>query len=122
MKTETLPVYGMTCQHCVKAVTKALSKIEGVAEVSVLLEESCASISYDEDITDRKVLENAILKEDFYLTPPAPVLTSPPASQKIKTQENSNTTDKKNTRINLSVEGMTCANCANNCCLCKSSV
>ena len=113
MKTETLPVYGMTCQHCVKAVTKALSKINGVAEASVLLEESCASISYDEDITDRKVLENAILKEDFYLTPPAPVLTSPPASQKIKTQENSNTTDKKNTRINLSVEGMTCANCAN---------
>ncbi len=109
MKTETLHVYGMTCQHCVKAVTKALTKIDGVAEVSVSLENSSANVSYNEDITNRGILESAILEEDFFLTPPV----SLPTPQIANTQNNPATTDKNNTNITLSVEGMTCANCAN---------
>lgn len=31
----TIKVKGMSCQHCVKAVTKALGEIEGVTNVSV---------------------------------------------------------------------------------------
>ena len=32
---KTIKVKGMSCQHCVRAVTKALSEIEGVKNVSV---------------------------------------------------------------------------------------
>lgn len=31
----TVKVKGMSCQHCVKAVIKALSEIEGVSDVQV---------------------------------------------------------------------------------------
>jgi copper chaperone len=32
---KTVKIKGMSCQHCVKAVTKALSEIEGVSDVQV---------------------------------------------------------------------------------------
>jgi copper chaperone len=34
----TIKVKGMSCQHCVASVTKALSEIEGVSDVNVNLE------------------------------------------------------------------------------------
>ena len=42
----TIKVKGMSCQHCVQAVTKALSGIDGIENVSVDLESGTAS--YDE--------------------------------------------------------------------------
>jgi copper ion binding protein len=38
MTTSTWTVEGMTCQHCVKAVTEEVSAIPGVTSVSVELE------------------------------------------------------------------------------------
>ena len=35
MTTETYRVTGMTCEHCVNAVTEELSALEGVSNVSV---------------------------------------------------------------------------------------
>jgi copper chaperone len=32
---KSLKIKGMSCQHCVKAVTKVLGEIEGIAEVNV---------------------------------------------------------------------------------------
>lgn len=37
MTVETFPVTGMTCGHCVQAVTAELSELPGVTEVSVEL-------------------------------------------------------------------------------------
>lgn len=42
----TIKVSGMTCQHCVAAVTKALESIDGVTNVKVDLEAGTAT--YDE--------------------------------------------------------------------------
>jgi copper chaperone len=42
----TIKVSGMTCQHCVAAVAKALESIEGVTNVRVDLEAGTAT--YDE--------------------------------------------------------------------------
>ena len=41
-----IKVTGMTCQHCVMAVTKALSAIDGVANVRVDL--ATGTATYDE--------------------------------------------------------------------------
>jgi len=38
MSTVVVDVQGMTCQHCVKAVTSELESIEGVTGVSIALE------------------------------------------------------------------------------------
>ena len=35
IKTETIPVYGMMCEHCVKAVKMALEGIDGVTGTEV---------------------------------------------------------------------------------------
>lgn len=37
MTTTTLQVGGMTCEHCVKAVSRELGAIDGVSDVSVAL-------------------------------------------------------------------------------------
>ncbi|MFH2012013.1 MAG: cation transporter [Pseudomonadota bacterium] len=42
----TIKVKGMSCNHCVMAVTKALNEIEGVKNVKVDLDKGVAS--YDE--------------------------------------------------------------------------
>ena len=46
MKTRTIEVKGMSCNHCVQSVTQALSNIEGVANVKVDLLGGTAT--YDE--------------------------------------------------------------------------
>jgi copper chaperone len=40
---KTIQIKGMTCQHCVMAVTKALSGIDGIRNVKVNLERGEAS-------------------------------------------------------------------------------
>ena len=37
MMSETYRVTGMTCEHCVRAVTEELERLDGVREVSVVL-------------------------------------------------------------------------------------
>lgn len=49
MKTNILMIEGMACNHCTAAVNTALSSIDGVACVSVSLEEKSATITYDTD-------------------------------------------------------------------------
>ena len=53
----TVKVKGMSCQHCAKAVNKALSEIEGVADVKVDL--SKGEVSFEE----AKPVEWSVLKE-----------------------------------------------------------
>jgi copper chaperone len=37
MSSTTYPVTGMTCEHCVRAVSEELARLPGVAEVTVEL-------------------------------------------------------------------------------------
>ena len=55
----TIKVDGMTCQHCVAAVTKALESIDGIASVRVDLDAGTAA--YDESASvDIEVIRKAI--------------------------------------------------------------
>jgi len=54
----TLKIEGMTCQHCVMAVKKAVDSISGVSSSDV--EIGSAKISYDEKSADRKAFVSAI--------------------------------------------------------------
>ncbi len=47
MEKAVLHVEGMSCQHCVKAITKAVGGLPGVAGVSVDLAAKTAAVEYD---------------------------------------------------------------------------
>jgi copper chaperone CopZ len=58
MATTTYAVTGMTCEHCVHAVTEELSAIDGVTEVSVALApggESKVSVTSDAPLSGQAV-------------------------------------------------------------------
>ena len=59
MEQVTLTIDGMTCDGCVSAVERALTRINGVSEVSVLLGGE-ARVVYDEARTSRAALLDAV--------------------------------------------------------------
>jgi copper chaperone len=51
MEKITLNVEGMSCEHCVKAVTGAAGALAGVSDVSVDLAGGTVSFEYDPAVT-----------------------------------------------------------------------
>jgi copper ion binding protein len=64
-KTITIPVEGMSCEHCVRAVKGALETQKGVKAVEVSLEGKSARVIYDEGLIDLDALKAAILEEGY---------------------------------------------------------
>ena len=60
MATTILNIQGMTCGGCVRSVSNALQRIEGVAKVDVALEQGRATVDYDADVTDPAELVEAV--------------------------------------------------------------
>ncbi|MEN6509768.1 MAG: cation transporter [Smithella sp.] len=61
---KTIKIKGMSCQHCVMAVTKALNAIDGIENVKVDLKTETAS--YDETRpVDMAVVTEAIKKAGY---------------------------------------------------------
>jgi copper chaperone len=65
MTTETIRVEGMSCDHCVKAVTAAASALPGVASVSVDLKGGTATVDYDPALSTLDQLKTAIEDQGF---------------------------------------------------------
>lgn len=61
MQSEHLKITGMSCGGCVSTVTKALSAIDGVEDVSVSLEEGKATVRYDEHLTSMAIMKSAVM-------------------------------------------------------------
>lgn len=60
----TIKVKGMSCQHCVASVTKALSAIKGVSDVKVSLEKGEATFNENSPVPQQAIKE-AITKIGF---------------------------------------------------------
>lgn len=50
MRELELKIEGMTCEHCVRTVTNALSSVKGVSRVEVSLETGRARVELEEDV------------------------------------------------------------------------
>lgn len=61
---KNLKIKGMSCQHCVMAVTKALSAIDGIKDVKVDLQSEQASFEETKPV-DPKILEDAVKKAGY---------------------------------------------------------
>lgn len=62
----TLRISGMTCDGCVKNITKKLEELEGVASAKVSLKDSTAIISYDSTKINKQSFIDAIEKNKKY--------------------------------------------------------
>lgn len=60
----TIKIKGMSCQHCVNAVTKALGGIEGVRDVQVSLEKAEATFTAAKPV-DRDILRDVLKKAGY---------------------------------------------------------
>ena len=58
MQQEHISIRGMSCEHCVMSVRKALSKLDGVIVDSVQV--GSADIRYDEEKIERNVIARAV--------------------------------------------------------------
>ena len=68
MSKITLNVTGMTCQHCVAAVTKALKGVPGVESAEVSLEQKRAVVTGN---ADTQAMIEAIKDEGYGAEPAA---------------------------------------------------
>ncbi len=116
MKT-VLKVKGMTCQHCVQSVTKALQSVAGVRAVSVLLERGRAEVEHSESVSTENLvkavveagyeaegLEDGDPEEDEPRLQRIPLKIGPP----LTTATASHLTTEQ---VTFPIKGMSCASC-----------
>jgi copper chaperone len=60
----TIKIRGMSCQHCVMAVTKALGGIDGIKDVRVDLEKGDATFTEEKPV-ERTIIRERIAKAGF---------------------------------------------------------
>jgi len=65
MATDIIRVEGMSCEHCVKAVTQAVGVLPGVTEATVDLEAGTVAVSYDPAQSSLDNIESAIDEQGY---------------------------------------------------------
>lgn len=65
MAQKTLKVEGMSCDHCVKAVTEAIKSQPGTRCIKVDLEKKTASFQYAPDKADLDVIKAAVSEAGY---------------------------------------------------------
>ncbi len=63
MKTANIDIDGMSCQHCVMRVRKALEALSGITSMNV--EVGKVSVSFEESAITQPDIENAIAKAGY---------------------------------------------------------
>ena len=63
MKKITIRIDGMSCQHCVMRVKKALEGLAGISDLTVAV--GSAQMSFDESRIQQADIENAITKVGY---------------------------------------------------------
>lgn len=65
LKRAKIKIDGMSCQHCVKTVTDAVSDLDGVSQVKVNLKKGEAKIKFEKGRLDLEQLKTAIVTAGF---------------------------------------------------------
>lgn len=61
----TLKVQGMTCNHCVMRVAKALKAVPGVQDARVDLQKAEAAVTYDDSRVAKEKLVSAVTEAGY---------------------------------------------------------
>jgi copper ion binding protein len=65
MTKTTLKIQGMTCNHCVMRVAKALKAVAGVQDAQIDLQKAEAAIAFDETRVDIEKLSVAVVDAGY---------------------------------------------------------
>ncbi len=67
-KKATLKIQGMTCNHCVMRVAKALKAVPGVQDALVDLQKGEAAVTYDDAKVTADKLSFAVVEAGYKVT------------------------------------------------------
>ncbi|MCG7853807.1 MAG: copper ion binding protein, partial [Methanosarcinaceae archaeon] len=122
-------VRGMTCAHCQKRVSDAISEVKGVGSVEVSLENNTATVSFDSGVTDLDEIKRAVVDAGYEVAAATAVRSEPDQTEMqsgescqiipaIIDEKEEGTAGQaapgKTVDITLKISGMTCAACAQN--------
>ena len=65
MATTVLTVPDISCEHCVRSVTEALTPIDGIQTVSVDLPTKQVTVAYDQSQVDVDKMKEVLAEEDY---------------------------------------------------------
>jgi copper chaperone len=65
MQNLKLKVTGMSCDHCVKTIQKAVGELSGVQQVNVDLDNKEVTVTMDENETDLKTITSKIVEVGY---------------------------------------------------------
>ncbi|MDH5719749.1 MAG: heavy metal translocating P-type ATPase [Spirochaetia bacterium] len=91
---DSIEIVGMSCANCAASIEKGLLTIDGVRMVSVNLAAEKAVVEYEKEKTSVRRFEDKIRELGYDVT-------------------HSNTTEEAAQAVDLSITGMSCANCVN---------
>ena len=60
-----LKIKGMSCQHCVVSISKALKDLKGVKDVKVSLEKGSAEVNYDDKLVTLSRMKDAVVDAGY---------------------------------------------------------
>ena len=106
MATIELPIEGMTCEHCVRSVTDALTHVPGVKSATVSLSDRKAVVESSDGTPNREQLAAAVAKAGYHV--PAETLAPAMAGNGERRLSASAAGDEE---LVLDIDGMTCASC-----------
>ena len=67
-ETRVLGIEGMTCDNCVKTLTRSLKRVNGIKDVQVDRQDARATITFDTTKTDMAAIHNAIEQSGYKAT------------------------------------------------------
>jgi len=65
MSKVVLNVPDISCEHCAKTVTQALTPIQGVRDVAVDVPAKQVKVEYDETVVNLEAMKLALQEEDY---------------------------------------------------------
>jgi copper chaperone len=65
MATTVLNVPDISCEHCERAITNALTPVDGVRTVKVDIPSKHVRVEYDESIVDVNKMKDVLQEEDY---------------------------------------------------------
>ena len=110
MRNEKIAVRGMTCEHCVKTVTKAVSSLKGVKSVNVSLKDKCADVTFDEGTISTSDIKKAIEEAGYETGDDDPGHETKDRSPTLTDKGNTAPAPQKQYKFKISK--MDCASCA----------
>ncbi len=64
-KTIVIKLNSMQCNMCVEKITEAIKSVDGVVKTRVSLKKKTASVTFDDHITNKEKIENAITSAGY---------------------------------------------------------